>query len=219
MGKNRIFIDGQRVDQGEVALLESGSSIKMNSYSLLFLLPEDAQPTTMDVTLPGAKKKSASTAALVRSAGVGGTGGGGSKAGSSLTDHLENKTIKQLLVAFFEAIENNQWERRHQMIAGAITLRACRDAARSKAIQKLATEQNGVSRSEVMDWIKHSKRYSEWAKQVVKKMELKSYQANVTKCLWRAGYRRNAPVGRFVRWILPTDEELGPPEPMSSGEV
>jgi hypothetical protein len=72
LGKNRIFIDGQRVDQGEVALLESGSSIKMNSYSLLFLLPEDAQPTTMDVTLPGAKKKSASTAALVRSAGVGG---------------------------------------------------------------------------------------------------------------------------------------------------
>ena len=184
----------------------------MNSYSLLFLLPEDAQPTTMDITPPGAKKKATASGGNV-------AGGGGTKTGSGLTEHLENKSIKQLLTAFFEAIANNQWERRHQMIAGAITLRACRDAARSKTIQKLAMDQNGVSRSEVMDWIKHSKRYSEWAKQVMNKMELKSYQANVTKCLWRAGYRRNAPVGRFVRWILPSDEELGPPEPMSSGEV
>ena len=151
------------MDQGEVALLESGSSIKMNSYSLLFLLPKDAPKKTMTLNLPGTttkKKKSAS-------------GGGGNKSGSALVEHLEKSSISQLLKWFFEAIANNQWERRHQMIGGAITLHACMDAARSKQIQKIAKAENGVSRSEVMDWIKDSKRYAEWVKQVNKKMEIK----------------------------------------------
>jgi hypothetical protein len=213
LGKNRIFVDGQRLDQGDVALLESGSSIKMNSYSLLFLLPEDATQEVMTVPLPGQKAKNPPGAS------AGGGNAGGSKAGSVLAEHLDKASTQQLLQWFFDAIENNQWERRHQMIGGAITLHACLDAARSKKIQRLAKAENGVSRSEVMDWIKDSKRYSEWVKHVMNKMELKSYQANVTKCLWKAGYRRNAPVGRFVRWNLPSQEDLGVPEPSGAGEV
>ena len=188
----------------------------MNSYSLLFLLPEDAIQKVMAVPLPGAKTKSAAGGSSTTTS-VGNVGGG--KAGSVLADHLEKASTEQLLQWFFEAIENNQWERRHQMIGGAITLHACLDAARSKTIQRLAATENGVSRSEVMDWIKDSKRYSEWVKQVMNKMEIKSYQANVTKCLWKAGYRRNAPVGRFVRWNLPPVEDVGPPEPLGDGEV
>ena len=142
-------------------MLESGSSIKMNSYSLLFLLPEDAPKKTMALNLPGTTKKKKSAS------------GGGNKSGSALVEHLEKSSISQLLKWFFEAIANNQWERRHQMIGGAITLHACMDAARSKQIQKIAKAENGVSRSEVMDWIKDSKRYAEWVKQVNKKMEIK----------------------------------------------
>jgi len=207
LGKNRIFVDGGRVEQGEVAWLTSGSSIRMNSYSLIFLLPEDATSTPMKIAGPKTKRKkpSPSTASS-------------SKSGAALVESLETTPVATLLEWFFEAIENNQWERRHQMIGGAITHHACKDAARSKKIKHIADTNKGVSRSEVMDWIKNSKRYGKWVPNVLKKMELKSYQANVTKCLWKTGYRRNAPVGRFVRWNLPSLEELGPPEPLAEGE-
>jgi hypothetical protein len=238
LGKNRIFVDGLRVEQGQVALLHNKSSIKMNSYSLFFLLPENPEPSRMlMITLgpPKTKTKAKSVAPIATSSsssstgkkrkstgtddGDGGSSSVPSKSGTALVETLESTSISQLLAWFFEAIENNQWERRHQMIGGAITLNACKDAARSKAIQKIAKSENGVSRSEVMDWIKMSKRYSEWTLQILNKMELKSYQANVTKCLWKAGYRRNAPVGRFVRWNLPTAEELGPKQSLDDGIV
>ena len=196
--------------------------MKMSSYHLLFLLPEDASEKIMTLPNPAARTtKTTSTtspSAVTSSSAIGVATSGGSKAGNALSEQLDKTPVNQLLKWFFEAIEKNQWERRHQMIGGAITLHACLDAARSPKIQKMANAQNGVSRSEVMDWIKDSKRYSEWVKHVTNKMELKSYQANVTKCLWKAGYRRNAPVGRFVRWNLPPLEELGPGEPTGTGD-
>lgn len=208
LGKNRIFVDGQRLEQGEVALLESGSTLKMNAYNLVFLLPEDAKQTTMKI--PTASSSSSSdTKPKKKTSGK----------AAAVVEQLESTPVSTLLENFFEAIQSGQWERRHQMMGGAITLHACRDAARSKAVQKIANNNNGVSRSEVMDWIAASKRYGKWAVQVLNKMEVKSYQANVTKCLWKAGYRRNAPVGRFVRWNLPSEDELGPGEPMSEEEV
>lgn len=209
LGKNRIFVDGERVEQGEVAMLTSGSSIKVNSYSLLFLLPEDATSTPMKISISASTKKRKRPSPSAASS---------NKTGTALVESLEQTPIATLLEWFFEAIKNNQWERRHQMIGGAITFHACKDAARSKKIKRIADNNKGVSRSEIMDWIKNSKRYGEWVTNVLKKMELKSYQANVTKCLWKSGYRRNAPVGRFVRWNLPSLEELGPPEPYAEGE-
>jgi hypothetical protein len=234
-GKNRILVDGQRLDQGDVAILHSGSSIQMNSYHFIFLLPMDATETPFISTTTTTTTTAHSTSTLSHK----GVGGGGpattslsnsnthtnsnttnttNKVGSSLADHLEKNPIKQLLHWFFEAIESNQWERRHQMIGVAITLHACMDAARSKEIKQLADAQNGVSRSEIMNWIRRSKRYSEWVKHVMNKMELKSYQANVTKCLWKAGFQRNNPVGRFVRWHLPPEQILGPGEPLSEDD-
>mmetsp|Transcript_10191 Transcript_10191/g.11645 ORF Transcript_10191/g.11645 Transcript_10191/m.11645 type:complete len:514 (-) Transcript_10191:118-1659(-) len=244
LGKNRIFVDGERVDQGEIALLRSASSIKMNKYSLIFLLPEDAVTSKMKVSLASssaAKRSSSSSNKKPTTAASSTTTTTTDKAptstssttttptptttpsnnrsGAALVESLEQTPVATLLKWFFEAIETNQWERRHQMIGGAITFHACKDAARSTKIHKIANTNNGVSRSEVMDWIRDSKRYGKWVSNVLNKMEVKSYQANVTKCLWKAGYRRNAPVGRFVRWNLPTAEELGPPEPLAEGEV
>jgi hypothetical protein len=227
-GKNRILVDGQRLDQGDVAILRSGSSIQMNSYHLIFLLPMDASETPLITTTTvsksitshkgGGSVTTSSSNSNNNTTTTTTTPNTTGKVGSSLADHLEKTPIKQLLHWFFEAIESNQWERRHQMIGVAITLHACMDAARSQEIQKLADAQNGVSRSEIMDWIRRSRRYSEWVKHVMNKMELKSYQANVTKCLWKAGFQRNNPVGRFVRWHLPPDDILGPGEPVTDDD-
>jgi hypothetical protein len=224
IGKNRIFVDGLRVEHGDVAMIKSGSTIKMNSYQLIFLLPEDAPRETMSVPLfipglPPVKRKK--PAASAPSAGGGGATSviTGPKRISSVTNAHEEASVKKLLNEFFEAIENNQWDRKHQMISGAITLHACKDAARSPAVQAIDKKNSGVSRSEIMDWIKKSKRYSKWVHNNLNKVEIKSYQANITKCMWKAGYKRNAPVGRFVRWTLPSMEELGPGDPMDEDEV
>ena len=206
------------MEQGQVALLRSGSDIRMNTYYLKFLLPRDAKPTPMRVPNPllapppkKRKKPSSGGGGGGGSSGgsVGGTASWSGKSGAALVESLEQTPVDKLLEVFWEAIHNNQWERRHQMMCGAINFHAVRDAARSPQMQELAAQNNGVSRSEVMEWIQNSPKYSSWVAEVLKKMELKSYQANVTKCLWKAKYKRNASIGRFVRWRLPDEEELG----------
>jgi TATA-binding protein-associated factor Taf7 len=39
--------------------------------------------------------------------------------------------------------------------------------------------------------------------QILTKMEFKSYQANTSKALTKAGFKRTGTTGRHVKWILP----------------
>ena len=57
-----ILVFSQRVRQGEVAILAPGCPIRMNAYSLYFLLPTDTQdpPKTMEVPLVADDKSSPS---------------------------------------------------------------------------------------------------------------------------------------------------------------
>jgi len=116
---------------------------------------------------------------------------------------LEEKPVEELMVEFSDAIKGKSWERRQQMIGSTVLYHAVMDAARSKTLQKKAKENNGMSRSEIMDRIRLTDKYKNWVDQILTKMEFKSYQANTSRALTRAGFVRTGTTGRHVKWILP----------------
>eukprot|EP00980_Cylindrotheca_fusiformis_P022383 scaffold9264_cov123-Cylindrotheca_fusiformis.AAC.4 len=220
LGRNRILVDKQRVEQGESVVLESGSAIRISSHMLYFLLPTDAPPKKhLSVTKsPGPKKNKS----VKRKSSDAATESGPSSTPSSkkskgiglvaYTQELEKLPTEELLTLMSAAVASNQWDRKHQMIGTVIVLRAVKDAARHPTIIEYAKD-NGVARSRIIEWIEKSAKYKQWVQQMLGKVEPRSYQAAITKSLLKAGYTRNGTSGRYVKWHLPPrdsdDEEEG----------
>jgi hypothetical protein len=213
LGKNRILVNKERVDQGKSARLESGTPIRISSYMLYFLLPTDAPPKEHfipDPTPTSKKRKKAAPSEKAESiviAPAPATKRSKTSMGAQFQSELDGMSVNTLLKKMTEAIENNEWERRHQLIGSTISWHAVRDAARDPEIQALALA-GGVSRSGVMTWIEDSPKYSTWVKQMLTKMESRSYQAAVTKSLLKAGYSRTGSSGRYIKWLLPKDIKI-----------
>ena len=220
LGKNRILVNQNQVYQGHTAVLEQGTPIRISSYMLYFLLPTDATPKVH--TLESNSSSSSSRAnpkkrPLASSSSSSSTSSATKKtktinpttttmtAGASYQAELDALPVETLLKRMTEAIDNDQWERRHQLIGSTIALKAVRDSGMDPDIQSLALG-GGVSRSEIMSWIETtSDKYSEWVQQMHTKMEARSYQAAVTKSLLKAGFTRTGTSGRYVKWLLPDD--------------
>jgi hypothetical protein len=210
------LVNQERVEQGDAAVLEQGSAIRISSYMLYFLVPKDAipkshvvvvEPPTPSAPPPpptAAPKKRRKSLDSVTSSGLPTTKKAKSSMGANYQNELDTLPVEVLLERMTEAIENNEWERRHQLIGATIALHSVRDAARDPKIQQVALD-GGVSRSEVMVWMEESTKYDEWVQQMLTKMEARSYQAAVTKCLLKAGYTRTGNSGRYIKWYLPKD--------------
>lgn len=130
---------------------------------------------------------------------------------SSKATDLESLPLEELMAKMTEAIQADQWDRRHQILGGAISCNAVRDAAQSPEILKLAAqdENNAVTRADIIQWIHNSPTYNTWAMQMLSKMETKSYQSSIGKALTRAGYGRTG-TGRSSKWSLPKNTGLSP---------
>jgi len=237
LGKNRISVNGQRVEQGQTCLLEPGAAVRLGGFALYFLTPlDDSLKTTMEVRddVPPTKKRrislgggkggaSVSTAIKPVVAGSGAGAGieeqaqprqkpkhpqAGSKKGGvqALQTELDALPTKELLKQMNQGIEDNIWDRRHQLIGSTLSYRAVLSATRSSELQSLAAEHKGeLSRGEIMDWIAESDRYKAWVEHMLSKMEAKSYQASITKALLKAGFERTSSHGRYIKWIVPSD--------------
>jgi hypothetical protein len=134
---------------------------------------------------------------------------------------LEAEKTSVLLVRMLDAVESGRWERKDQMVGSAIALHAVRDASRSPKIRKLANEQDGVSRADIIEWIGLNDMYAEWTVHMNEKMEYKSYQASISKALLKAGFTRRGTTGRHVKWTLPpytVEKQEEENEPNSSQE-
>jgi hypothetical protein len=107
------------------------------------------------------------------------------------------------------ALDAGTWERRQQLIGATISSRAVLEAAKDPAILKLAEEDGAVSRGDIMNFIAESPRFEGWVKQMLSKLEDKSYQTSITKALLRAGYIRTGSSGRYIKWLLPADDGDG----------
>jgi hypothetical protein len=132
LGRNRILVNKQRVEQGESVVLESGSAIRISSHMLYFLLPTDAPPKKHLVSpspakaktpkkrtsLEGAAEEASSASPAKKPKGVGLT---------AYTQELETLSTEELLTMMSTAVASNQWERKHQMIGtviGKLAMRA-----------------------------------------------------------------------------------------------
>jgi hypothetical protein len=210
LGKNRITVNGERVEQGQTAVLPTGSALRISHYSLYFFLPTKVSTKTMqipDSTAPAAskKRKSKATFSLTTS-----TSGGPSKkskiaAGGwpTLQAELDSMSVDALLEHLEAGIETENWDRRQQLVGSTLSYRAVLAAARSKIIQASAKANGGASRSEIMNWIEKSEKFGKWRALMLTKLEIKSYQASITKALIRAEFERTGTSGRYIKWLLP----------------
>jgi hypothetical protein len=176
----------------------------VSSYTLYFLRPLDAKPTQhvnatqqpVQVPLSTNKRKATPDAPL-----------SSTKRSKVSQQHFDSLPVETLLQQMNEAIDNSLWERRHQLIGASIALHAIKEAAKDPTIQTVALN-GGVSRSEIMAWVEQSPKYSNWVSQMLLKMEPRSYQAAITKCLLKAGFSRTSSSGRYIKWYLPKDTTI-----------
>jgi len=210
LGRNRIAVNKQKLEQGESIVLESGDAIRISTHQLYFLLPNDAPPRKhlieQNSQTPSKTKKASgkkrdhvdhSSPAFKKPKTVG---------LQAYTEQLETLSTKVLLGMMTNAITANTWERKNQMVGTVLVLRAVKDAARAPGIIELSKD-NGVARSKVINWIEKSGTYQEFVQQLQSKIEPRSYQAAITKSLLKAAYTRNGTAGRYIKWHLPLQDD------------
>ena len=217
LGKNKIIVGRKRVEQNQVALLENGTTIKLASYSLYFLLPSDCSSenkvTIMKVPNPAYEEyQKRAMERTVISGDVDDESSSTPLAKKSRTSapqgigaELEALPTETLLARISEARKMEQWDRKNQMLGTAVAMHAVRDAARSPELRSIAKEHGGVARGDVLEWIENSPVYSKWVQQMLTVLEEKSYQSNISKAVLRAGYIKSGTSGRHIRWALPQE--------------
>jgi len=191
LGKNKIFVGKQRVEQGEIARLENGTPIKMASYCLYFVLPK-GQRSTRSVSVTDNDGNSPPVKKQKRQYNR-----------KTPLIQMEDRPLDELLREFHHAIESDVFDRKHQMVSSGIMMHAVKTVAKDSEMINQSKTEGGLSRADIMDFIEKYAIYSKWVKRIMTKMELKTYQANLSKALVKAGYKRVGTTGRHVKWLIP----------------
>jgi hypothetical protein len=216
LGKNRLFVNRQKVEQNETTVLTDGASLRISCFLLYFLLPTKPLERTLQIcmssTIPSAAQPSKKRKTLDVSIEVQqeqepvmkrGRGFAGMQAD---LDALSTDELRRQLTA---AIEADVWERRHQLIGSTLSGRAIAAAAEDPDLIKLSENVGGLSRGEIIDWVAQSKDFAEWSKQMHGKLEVKSFQSSITKAMLKVGFTRTASTGRYIKWMMPSSASSG----------
>lgn len=172
-------MDGLKVLQGETAVLRQGSTIKFLTYTLYFLLPESNEKRKV-ISIPSEKVDDSTEPPQKKIKKE--------KEDSKLEE--ESMSLDQMIKEFLHAVSSDTFERRHSIISTGILQHAVDDCANDGKMQALSIKEDGVSRSVIMDWIAANSVYSEYIKALLTKLEMKSYQQNVSKALKHCEYER-----------------------------
>lgn len=225
LGKNRVLVNGARIESGETVWLTSGSAVRIANYCLYFFTPTGLGGVrkTMQIRddLPDqAKKRRLSLPGGVSAARpvVSGSGTGegiveeeeegttgpstSNRAAKSLQGEIEALSTTKLLHEMKIAQQEDIWDRRHQLIGSTLSYRAVLAAAQDTEWYQ-AYDSGHVSRSAIMEWIAASPLFGSWVEHMLSKLEPKSYQASITKAMIKAGYTRTSSSGRYIKWIVP----------------
>jgi FHA domain. len=201
LSKNKVYVDGNRVEQGGMAILYHGSTIKMLTYTLYFLLPEegvaqDQHPRVITVPNPMAgqdvEMDDASTGPPFK---------------KIKKEKMDPETVElplpELIKEFLDAIDTDKFERKHSMMSTSILQYAVQDVSKDMEIHNMCKSEGGVPRSVIMDWISNNETYSKYVAALLTKVEIKSYQQNLSRALIKGGFTRLGTTGRHVKWIVP----------------
>lgn len=227
LGKNRVLISGRRLEPGQTTVLPSGTPIRVANFCLYFLTPLEnsnnhVEVKTMQIReeppLTSTKKRKLSMSSStsvgtkdhlpvpVLSSSKGATSPVVTKPtkGSAIQSETEDMSTADLLQQIAMAVEENMWDRRLQFVGSTVSYRAVLVAAQDPTLRQLAADSDGqLSRSEIMDWIAATPPFATWVDHMLTKLESKSYQASITKALIKAGFKRTATSGRYIKWLLP----------------
>jgi len=207
LGKNKIFVGKQRLEQGQIAPLENGTPIKMASYCFYFVLPKSQR--TRSVSFPDSEETSS---VATNEKGTDHDENSSSPPVKKLKRQynrkapllqMEDRPLDELLREFHHAIETDVFDRKHQMVSSGIMMYAVKTVAADSEMIHESQTKSGLSRSDIMDFIEKHTVYSKWVKRIMTKMELKTYQSNLSKALVKAGYERVGTTGRHVKWLIP----------------
>jgi FHA domain len=235
LGKNRVVVNGSRIDPGETVWITSGNAIRIANYLLYFLTPTGVIGVRKTIQIrddiaPIPKKRklslgvsSARPAVIGSGAGEGivedkvttTAGANSNRSSKTLQSEIEALSTTALLKEMKIAFEEDVWDRRHHLIGSTLSYRAVVAATHDTEWYK--ADGGHVSRSTIMDWIASSSVFGEWVKHMLSKLEPKSYQASITKAMIKAGYTRTSSSGRYIKWIVPPPLFISEGSSSSSG--
>lgn len=208
LSKNKIIVDGERVEQGQTTILKHGSTIKLLTFTLYFLLPKVEFKTFM---VPIEKEED------TNSDHEPATHAPKRQKKEKDSQLFEQRPLPELIAEFLHAVETDNFERKHSMISTGILQYAVHDAANNPELRAQSDKEGGVSRTVLMDWIESNEVYRKYVNALLTKLEMKSYQQNLSRSLIKANYKRLGTTGRHIKWLLPSvdnvDEDSGAGEP------
>lgn len=205
LSKNKIHVNGKRVEQGQRALLTQGSKIKILTYTIYFLLPLTEETPKVfslphSVQTPSVGDNNDDESIMSGSVSVEPSS---KKRKKEANTDFSDRPLSELLSEFFEAVDNNALERKHSFISTAILSHAINDAcADPKLIDKCKNE-GGLQRAEVIEWIENHEVYGRYTRGLLKHVEVRTYHQNLSRAMSKVGFERVGTSGRHVKWLIP----------------
>ena len=121
----------------------------------------------------------------------------------------DQSDIELLRMLSERVLDASAWDHESQKLGSTLAIRACRAAAKSKTIQRIAREKGGVTQRDIVDWMNDrdgDSVFVEFETMMLTNITKKSLMMSIGKAIVRAGYKRNELIsGRAFRWKLPTD--------------
>mmetsp|Transcript_8329 Transcript_8329/g.16945 ORF Transcript_8329/g.16945 Transcript_8329/m.16945 type:complete len:1022 (-) Transcript_8329:990-4055(-) len=225
LGKNGMVVGGEQIKQGQAAMLQHGTTIQMATYSLYFLLPQDAKLLDVKILNPAYADHQRSAKKMRRELEEIDVGtasscsddestlankpmqerGGFSNIQKAKIEQLEALPYRIALQRFNEAVNDpDEWEREYRLLNAAIIVHAVRAAARSKTLRRVQLESDGVQRSDVVKWVKKSSIFRPWVEKTMEGITPERFDIKIGKAIVKAGYTKTGGVGHWG-WLLPDD--------------
>lgn len=185
------------MEQGQRAILTQGSKIRMLTYSLYFLLPiQDEKPKRFILPQKSSITNDNKTISEAVEPAL-------KKIKKESIPEFLDRPLLELLTEFFDAVDNNTFERKHSLISNAILAHVINDACADVSLIEKCKKEGGLQRSEVIQWIENHETYGRYVRSLLKHLEVKSYHQNLSKAMAKVGFERVGSSGRHVKWLIP----------------
>ena len=227
LGKNGMVVGGKQINQGQAAMLQHGTTIQMATYSLYFLLPQDAKLVDVKILNPAHVDHQRSAKKMRRELEEIDAGTSSSCSASDDESTLANKPMQErggfsdiqkakleqlealpyriVLQRFTEAVNDpDEWERQYRLLNAALIVHAVRTAARSKTLRRIQLESDSIQRSDVVKWVKKSGVFRPWVEKAMEGITPARFDSKIGKAIVKAGYTKTGCVGHWG-WLLPDD--------------
>lgn len=116
---------------------------------------------------------------------------------------FSDRPLSDLLREFFDAVDNNSFERKHSFISTAILSHAINDACSDPKLIDKCKNEGGLQRAEVIEWIENHEVYGRYVQGLLKHLEVRTYQQNLSRAMSKVGFERVGTSGRHVKWLIP----------------